>query len=130
MNKVILLGNIGKVDLHAEEGKTPLLKFSLATNKRYKNKDGENVDVVSWHRCQVWGNRATSLAPHVEKGQKVLVEGELSYGSYEKDGVTHYTTDIKVDKFSFEGGKRGESTDSADTSDAPAPTAASNEIPF
>lgn len=127
MNKVLLVGNIGSVELHAEEGKTPVLKFSLATNRRYTNKAGEKVDEVQWHRCQIWGTRATALAPHVEKGSKVSIVGELRYGSYEKEGVKHYTTDIAVDDFNFEGGgKRPSEATANDTSGS----TDNSEIPF
>lgn len=125
-NLVVLVGNVGKAELFAEEGKTPVLKFSLATNEKYTNKAGEKVEDVQWHRCQIWGTRATALAPHVETGSKVSVVGKLRYGSYEKEGVKHYTTDVIVDQFGFEGG--GKNSSKANN-DAPA-TTTSDEISF
>ena len=105
VNKVIVMGNIGKQpELSYTQNNMAVCKFSLATSKR--KKDG--TDVTSWHRCTAFGRTAETIAQYVGKGQQLYIEGELSYGQYEKDGQTHYTTDIFVNEFSFVGGAKQE----------------------
>ena len=105
VNKVILLGNMGRdPELTYTQGGMAVCKFSLATSK--KKKDGN--DVTSWHRCTAFGKTAETIAQYVGKGQQLYVEGELSYGQYEKDGQKVYTTDIFVNEFTFVGGPKPE----------------------
>lgn len=100
VNKVIILGNCGN---HPELSYTPggmaVCKFSLATSR--KKNDG--AELTSWHRFTAFGKQAEIIAQYVSKGQQLYVEGELSYGQYEKDGITRYTTDIIVNDISFVG---------------------------
>lgn len=103
VNKVIIMGNLGSdPKLSTTQGGMAVCKFSIATSKR--KKDG--TDVTSWHRCTAFGRTAETIAQYVGKGQQLYIEGELSYGQYEKDGQTHYTTDIFVNEFSFVGSKQ------------------------
>lgn len=103
VNKVIIIGNCGNhPELSYTQNNMAVCKFSLATSKR--KKDG--TDVTSWHRCTAFGRSAETIAQYVSKGQQLYVEGELSYGQYEKDGQTHHTTDIFVNEFTFVGSKQ------------------------
>ena len=103
VNKVIIMGNMGKdPELSYTQGGMAVCQFSLATSK--KKKDG--TDVTSWHRCNAFGKTAEIITQYVGKGQQLYVEGELSYGQYEKDGIVRYTTDIIVNEFSFVGGAK------------------------
>lgn len=103
VNKAIIMGNLGSdPKLSTTQGGMAVCKFSIATSKR--KKDG--TDVTSWHRCTAFGRTAETIAQYVGKGQQLYIEGELSYGQYEKDGQTHYTTDIFVNEFTFVGSKQ------------------------
>ena len=102
VNKVIIVGNLGKdPEISYTGGGMAVCKFSLATSR--KQKDG--TDKTSWHRCTAFNKAAELIGQYVAKGQQLYVEGELSYGQYEKDGHTVYTTDIIVNQFSFIGSK-------------------------
>ncbi len=102
VNKVIVLGNLGRdPEISYTASGMAICKFSLATSK--KKKDGS--EITSWHRCTAFQKTAELIGQYVNKGQQLYVEGELSYGSYDKDGVTHYTTDIIVNQFTFIGSK-------------------------
>lgn len=102
VNKVIILGNCGKQpELSYTQGGMAVCKFSLATSK--KKKDG--TEVTAWHRCTAFGKTAETIAQYVGKGQQLYIEGELSYGQYDKDGHTVYTTDIFVREITFVGGR-------------------------
>ena len=104
VNKVILLGNLGRdPELSYTPGGMAVCKFSIATSK--KKQDG--TEVTSWHRLTAFGKQAEIIAQYVSKGQQLYVEGELSYGQYDKGGVTVYTTDIMVREFTLIGGASG-----------------------
>lgn len=101
MNLAILLGNVGREpEIKYAQSGTAICNFTLATNKRIKGEDK-----TSWHRCVAFGKTAEIIEQHVQKGATIGVEGEISYGSYDKDGVTVYTTDIIVNRFHFAGKK-------------------------
>ena len=103
MNKVIIMGNLGQdPDTRYMPSGSAVTTISVATNRSWKDKDsGEQKDETSWHRCVAYGKTAEIIAEHFTKGRKILIEGRLKYGSYEKDGVTRYTTDIVIDRFEF-----------------------------
>lgn len=104
VNKVIVMGNLGKdPELSYTQGGMAVCKFSIATSKR--KKDG--TDVTSWHKCTAFGRTAEIITQYVGKGSQLYVEGELSYGQYEKDGIVRYTTDIIVNEISFVGAAKG-----------------------
>lgn len=110
MNKVILMGNLGQdPDTRYMPSGTALTQISVATNRSWKDKQtGEQKDETSWHRCVAYGKQAETIQKHFTKGRKILIEGRLKYGSYEKDGVTRYTTDIVIDRFEFVEKKSGD----------------------
>ena len=103
MNKVIIMGNLGQdPDTRYMPSGSAVTQISVATNRSWKDKDsGEQKDETSWHRCVAYGKTAEIIAEHFTKGRKILIEGRLKYGSYEKDGVTRYTADIVIDRFEF-----------------------------
>lgn len=108
VNKVILIGNLGRdPELRYTQSGTPVCTLSIATSRKYKNKQDEQVEETEWHRVTVWGKQAEHCSNYLAKGRKVYVEGRLKTTSYEKDGVTKYSTDIVADPFGvvFLGGK-------------------------
>lgn len=115
MNCVILMGNVGKDPEFKVVGQNgnPMAKFSLATTKTWKNKDGEKQEKTQWHNITVWGKRAETIQKYVKKGSKLLVRGEIEYREYEKDGQKKYFTEILAEDFDFAGG--GASKDSTIT---------------
>ena len=94
VNKVTLLGRVGReVEVkNFENGK--IAKFSLATSKRYKTRDGEKKEETQWHDITVSGKLADIAEKYVGKGSMLYVEGEIKYKSYEKNGEKKYFTDI------------------------------------
>ena len=125
MNKVILQGNVGKEpELRVAASGTSVLKMTVATNDRRKNKEGEYEDNTQWHNVTAFGKTAEFLSRNVAKGTPVLVEGKIEYSKVEKDGETKYFTNIlaeRVDVF----GKREKSG----TADAPT-SGGDDEVPF
>lgn len=101
VNKVIILGHMGRAETSYTNSGMAVCKFSLATSE--KKKSGEAV--TAWHRCTAFGKTGEAIQQYVVKGQQLYVEGKLQYGEYEKDGIKRYTTDIIVNQFSFVGKK-------------------------
>lgn len=98
VNKVILIGRLGKdPEYRVMDNGTPLCTFSLATSETWKDKDsGERKEATEWHSVQCWRGLAEVAAQYLKKGHQVYVEGSLRTRSWEKDGLTRYTTDIRV----------------------------------
>ena len=87
MNKVILVGNLGKdADFRQTPSGKELAEFNLAT-KGYK-------DTTDWHRCVFWEPKG--VAAYLKKGQMVSIDGSLRQSSYEKDGRKVYKTEVVV----------------------------------
>lgn len=105
MNRVILVGNLGsKPELKQLQGGSAVANFSVATNKKWTDKDGQIQNKTEWHRIVVWGKVAENCAKYLDKGRMVLVEGELQTRQWEKDGQKHYTTEINAQNVQFLGG--------------------------
>ena len=100
MNKCLLIGNLTKaVELRFTKTGLAVANFTLAINREIKKEDGtRDVDYLN---CIIYGKQAEALNKYLDKGSKVLVEGHIQTGSYEKDGKKTYTTDIVVEKIQF-----------------------------
>ena len=106
VNRVILLGRItNELDLKQTQSGLDVLRFTIAVDRYSKNGD----DTADFLSCVAFGQRATFIKQYFGKGRMIAVEGSLKSGSYEKDGVKHYTTDIWVDNASFTGEKKSDS---------------------
>jgi|TARA_R110000787_G_scaffold100373_1_gene205306 single-strand DNA-binding protein len=125
VNKVVIVGNLGSDPERKDVNDTSLTTFSLATSESW-SKDGEKVEKTEWHRCVAWRKVADIIGEHSKKGDKLYIEGKLQTRSYDKDGQTHYSTEIVVDDFTFLSG-RG---DSGSASAAPQEVAVGDDLPF
>lgn len=107
VNKVILLGNCGRdPELRYLPSGQAVANVSIATSQRRKNKTtGETIEDTQWHRITFYERLAEIVGEYVKKGSSIYIEGRLKYGSYDKDGVTHYTTDIVATEMQMLGGR-------------------------
>ena len=109
VNKVILLGNLGNdPDVKYTQGGMAIATLSVATTYSRKDKDGNFQEKTEWHRVKLFGKTAEVAGEYLKKGRQVYIEGRIEYGSYEKDGVKHYTTDIIGDDMQMLGGGDGQ----------------------
>lgn len=133
LNKVQLIGNVGQdPDLRSTPSGAAVCNFSVATNK--KGKDGQ-PDRTEWHRCVAWNKTAEAVHKYVRKGDPVYVEGELQTRKYEKDGQTHYSTEVIAWTVLFLKGKRDAEPDERPASEYRASEKAAapmqdDDIPF
>lgn len=91
MNRVILIGRLGKDAETKNVNETTVTRFSIATERRFKKGD-EWVSETDWHNVTLW--RSGKLAEYLTKGTLVSVEGRLQTRSYEKDGEKRYSTEV------------------------------------
>jgi len=100
-NKVNLIGRLGaQPEVMAFETGRKLVRFSLATNDRYKDKNGEWKEDVQWHNITLWGKIAERAERILDKGQEILLEGKISYQSFENNqGEKRYSTVIEGNDF-------------------------------
>ena len=96
VNKVILLGNLGKdPEVRRLDDGRGVANFSLATSETYKNKSGEKVTNTEWHNIVLWSPLADIAESYLKKGSQVYIEGKISNRSYEdKDGVKKYISEV------------------------------------
>lgn len=107
MNKVILKGRLGKdPELRTLDGGSVITSFSVATGKRYTNKTtGEVQEQTQWHNCIAWNKTGEFIAQYFQKGQEILLEGEIEYTTSESNGQKYYYTNIVVRNLEFCGSK-------------------------
>ncbi len=118
VNKVILVGNLGKdPEIKYTPQGTPVAKFSLATNERFKDKDGNWQDRTEWHNIVLWQRLAEIAGEYLKKGSKVYIEGRLRTDSWDdkQTGQKRYMTNIVGNDLVLLGG-RGEGAESAGSS--------------
>lgn len=98
VNKVIIVGNLGvDPEMRYTQAGSPVCNYSVATSENWKDKQtGEKKEKTEWHRCVAFGRVAEISGEYLRKGSKVYIEGSLETSQYEKEGQTHYSTQIKV----------------------------------
>lgn len=83
LNKIQLIGNVGKnPEVRTFDGGNKVANFTLATTKRYTDRNGQLVDATTWHNIQVNGKIADVAEKYVQKGDPIYVEGELTARTY------------------------------------------------
>ncbi len=108
LNRVILIGNLTRdPELRYTPQGTPVCSFGLATSRSWTTSDGERKEETQFHRIVAWNKLAELCGQLLSKGQRVYVEGRITYRSYEdKDGVEKSVTEIVLDDFiAFSGSK-------------------------
>jgi len=96
VNKAILVGNLGRdPEMRYTQDGNPVCSFSIATSETWKDRNtGEKREKTEWHRIVVFRGLAEVCARYLKKGSKIYVEGKIQTRSYEKNGATHYITEI------------------------------------
>jgi single-strand DNA-binding protein len=122
MNVVILMGRLTRdveVRYGQESGKA-VGRFSLAVERDYV-KQGEERK-ADFPRCVAFDKTAEFIAKHFKKGNMIAINGRLQTDSYEKDGQTHYTMEVVIDKAKFTGERREDSADNAPAAQSEPPS--------
>ncbi len=102
LNKAFIAGNLTRdPELKALPMGSNVCSFSVATNRTWRDQNGEKKEATEYHNIVVFGKQADTCAQYLKKGQQVLVEGRLQTRSWEKDGAKQYRTEIVADRVQF-----------------------------
>ncbi len=109
INKVILVGTLGKdPEVRYSQSGSAIASVSVATNEKWKDKNGEMQERTEWHRVKFFGRLAEIAGEYLKKGGQVYVEGSLRTEKYtDKQGVEKYSTDIIANEMQMLGGMPG-----------------------
>ncbi len=130
LNKVLLYGNLTRdPELKALPSGQQVASFGLATNRSFKNRDGQQQEQTEFHNIVAFGRTAEVMGQYLKKGRPIYVEGRLQTRTWDKDGAKQYRTEIIVDSFQFgaqgggDGARAGGFAAPAAAAAAPAPAA-------
>ena len=114
LNKATIIGNLTRdPESKALPSGITVVNFSIATNRNWKDKEGNKKEEVQFHNCVSFGKQADTIAQYVKKGQQLMVEGRIQTRSWEVEGGKRYATEIMVEQFQF--GSKPEGTPKTDT---------------
>ena len=131
LNKAFLYGNLTRdPELKALPSGSQVANFGLATNRTYKDKNGQKQEATEFHNIVAFGRTAEVIAQYCKKGRPIFVEGRIQTRSWDdkESGKKNYRTEIIVENFQFgaDGGKGG-GTPSASRGADEQPASKSNE---
>jgi single-strand DNA-binding protein len=141
VNKVILVGRLGRdPEVRNLDSGVSVANFTLATSETYRDKtSGEKKEITEWHNVVLWRGLAEIAQKYLHKGDLVYIEGKLRTRSWEKEGVTRYTTEVVADNMTMlstkGSGSSGDSGQSGKVSNTegmalPADTGGTDDLPF
>lgn len=104
LNKYMVIGNLGQdPETKYTDGGTCFCRFSVATNRAWKDKDGNKKDETTWHRIVVWGKQAEACGEFLKKGRQVYVEGRFQSREYEANGEKRWSAECVAERVQFLG---------------------------
>jgi single-strand DNA-binding protein len=102
LNKCMIIGNLGRdPEMRYTPSGQAVTQFSVATNRNFRDQQGEWQSETEWFRVVVWGDRGERAAEYLRKGHKVYVEGRIQTRQWEdQSGNKRYTTELIADRVS------------------------------
>lgn len=130
LNKAQIIGRLGRdPEIRYTQGGQAVATFTVATDHRWKNKDGAQQEKTEWHRIKAWGKLAELAGQYLAKGRQVYIEGRIETSEYtDKDGATKYSTEINAQEIQFLDSKGGGEKAAEKNFRTPAPDG--DDIPF
>jgi len=136
INKAMVYGNLTRdPELKALPSGSSVTSFSIATNRVYKDKDGNKQESVDYHNIVVFGKQAENVAKYLTKGSSAFIEGRMQTRSWDKDGQKQYRTEVIADFVQFgpkkvEGGTAPKKDEESEALDYPEEEINPEDIPF
>ena len=113
-NRVLLIGNLTKdPELRYTPAGTAVANLRLAVNSSFRDQAGQRKEETCFVTIVVWNKQAEACNQYLKKGRSIFVEGRLIYRSWEQEGKTRSTLEIRADRVQFLGGPRGDSAPDA-----------------
>ena len=110
INKAILIGNLGRdPEVRSLPSGQAVANFSIATNRKYTDRDGNRQEQTEWHNIVCFGRQAEVAGQYLKRGEKVYIEGRLQTRSWDdrETGKKMYRTEIVVENFQMLGSRGG-----------------------
>jgi single-strand DNA-binding protein len=105
--KTVIIGHVGRdPEMRYTPSGVPVTSFTVATNRRWTNQNGEAQEKTTWFRVTCWRKQAEIAAQYLQKGKLVLVEGEVEAQAYtDREGTARATLEMTATAFKFLGAK-------------------------
>lgn len=141
-NKITIVGNLGQdPELRYTGQGTPVCSFSVATNEKRKDRNGEMQEIVTWFRVTLWNRMAENASQYLQRGKPVYIEGRLRVEEYvDRNGKPRHSLEVFGTDMQFLSGKDDQGTSRPATSrptepesnqgEQPAQDLADDKIPF
>ena len=132
LNKALIVGNLTRdPEITTIPSGQKVCKFSVATNRVWKDKSGAKQESATFHNIVVWGKQAETSAQYLKKGQQVMIEGRIETRSWDDktSGEKKYRTEIIADRVQFGPKSSGVGAGAGNTS-AKAPASSSDSIEY
>jgi single-strand DNA-binding protein len=136
LNKVMIIGNLGRdPEVRTTPSGQPVASFSVATNRKWNDREGNKREETEWHNVEVWGRLAEVAGQYLRKGSQLYVEGRLKTDSWEDrtSGEKKYKTKVVGDTFQMLGRRGGYDEESPGDGSPQAPAGGDfddDDIPF
>ena len=96
-NQITLLGNVGNLEVKTFTNGGKIMEASLATGKRWKDRNGDQHEETQWHRLVIPGPLADTAEKYVHKGDTLFVQGEMTYRQWEtREGEKRTSPEVRV----------------------------------
>jgi len=107
LNRVLLIGNLTRdPQVRYTPSGSAVVEFGLATNRRYVNRDGKQVDDACFIDVSMWGKRGITISEYFKKGSPIFIEGRLSFREWEdQNGNRRSKLSVVAEDFQFIGGR-------------------------
>jgi len=132
LNKVMIIGrSTSNLQVKTiESSGTPVVNFTVATNRKFKNRDGNVLEDAEYHRCVAYGKGAEVLWKYLNKGKRIYIEGRLRTRKWEdSEGKERFSTEVIVDNFIFLD-QRSKDDEYVEASEVEHVAPADEEVPF
>ena len=117
MNKIIILGTLVRdCELKYTQSGTAVGSFGIAYNEKVKDQSGQYTDKAHFFDVTAWGKTAENVQKFFQKGSRILINGQLQFSQWEKDGQKRSKVDIRMHSFDFIDRKSGNPSQSNDNS--------------
>ena len=130
LNKVILIGHLGRdPEVREYEGRK-VANFSLAVNERYRKSDGSTQESTEWFRVSFWGNTAEVAEKYLKKGDQVYVEGRLRSREYtDNEGQKRFALEVNGQSMTMLGSPDSNNTSTSNDNSAYQANSSNNNTP-
>jgi single-strand DNA-binding protein len=106
LNRATIIGRLGAdPEMKVTPQGSSFCKLRIATSERYNDKNGQLQEITDWHNVVLWNKLADIAGQYLRKGNQVYIDGKIKTRTYDKDGVTHYITEIVAQDILLLGGR-------------------------